>query len=89
MQQLNNIIKVLFSFCPFCLTVLSMLASLLYDPKVAAAAPVIMTLCQHPKQKERIKNKKLSSPRSDILVPTEFLLYLIDKAESHAHTNTG
>lgn len=56
---------------------------LFYGHKMAAVAPVIMTLFQHPKQgeekKKRDKSNMLFLPRSDILVPTESPLYLLMK----------
>lgn len=45
-QQFNNVIKKLLSLCLFCLQCVGIL---LYNPKVAAAAPVIMTLFQQEK----------------------------------------
>lgn len=62
---------------------------LLYDPKMASAAPVITTSFQHPKPEGKVKGKQQFSPRSDVVVLTEPPSRLIGEPEWHAHTWTA
>lgn len=80
-QQLR-IIRI--SLCPLCPTMFIILAFLLYVHKMGDAASVTMILFPHARQEERVKDKKLSSPRSYILVPIGSLLHLTDETECHA-----